>query len=226
MPSALTEDQEHKLLSLPIVVPRQFHRTAASLLDHLLEMEAARLGLPDKTGAIQPLALTQGSLLQPEFDLSVHGHPPGWQLGAVIVDVRGTIHLNMKYGFKGGDLALKSVVSALKAAFPTGKVVRSHSDAFAVLLPPSAERPMSADFRPAAEVAVKAGLSEALKTLDPVAETPELTISLLRLTIERPAHWVVLGPLVWSELERAHVLERQGNAPPIQLRHLDLAATV
>jgi len=54
----------------------------------------------------------------------------------------------------------------------------------------------------------------------------EFTISALRLTVRDPSHWQVLGPLLWAEIERAHVLARRGLASGIQERELDLAGRV
>ncbi len=45
----------------------------------LLDEEHARRGAPDATGALNPLALPQGTLLKEEFDLSTHAHHEGWR---------------------------------------------------------------------------------------------------------------------------------------------------
>jgi hypothetical protein len=50
----------------------------------------------------------------------------------------------------------------------------------------------------------------------------EFTISALRLTVRDPSHWQVLGPLLWAEIERAHVMARRGRAAGVQERELHL----
>ncbi|MFP2909770.1 hypothetical protein ACLESD_32935, partial [Pyxidicoccus sp. 3LFB2] len=52
--------------------------------------------------------------------------------------------------------------------------------------------------------------------------TPAWTVSLLELTVDAPSHWQVLGPLVWAELERTHVMVRTGRASGLQQRRLRL----
>jgi len=54
-------------------------------IERLLEEERARRGAPDaKTGALNPLSLTQGMLLTEEFDLAMHGQAEGWTVGALV----------------------------------------------------------------------------------------------------------------------------------------------
>jgi hypothetical protein len=85
------------------------------LVDQLVEAELQRRGAPDATGAFSPLALTQGSLLKEEYDLSTHGHAEGWSLGAVLVDPLEFMLFNQRYGFPAGDAALKAMVGAMRS---------------------------------------------------------------------------------------------------------------
>ena len=183
----------------------------------LLDAERHRRGEPDATGAFHALALIQGPLLKHEYDLSTHGHyEEGWEIGAVIVDVQSLITINEAHGFLAGDTLLRLLVATLGGVFPTGKIVRIHSDAFAVLLPPSAEREMTES--------LSGRVDDALKKS--VALATGFTISLLALTISKPSHWQVLGPLVWAECERAHTMTRAGQASGIQRRRVELDAAV
>jgi len=62
---------------------------------------------------------------------------------------------------------------------------------------------------------------------EPALRRPvEFTLGGLQLRIVDPSHWQVLGPLLWGELERAHVLARRGDAPAIQRRELRLDGRV
>jgi len=54
----------------------------------------------------------------------------------------------------------------------------------------------------------------------------EFTVSALRLTVRDPSHWQVLGPLLWAEIERAHVIARRGLASGIQEREIRLEGGV
>ena len=74
-------------------------------------------------------------------------------------------------------------------------------------------------------------VDEALTRVQPAVEAaeklrlpgpPEFTVSALRLRIFDPAHWQVLGPLLVSEIERAHAMGRRGLASGIQERELRL----
>lgn len=179
----------------------------------LREAERYRRGEPEaKSGAFHVWALTQGALLKHEYDLSTHGHWEGWVIGALVVDLQRLINLNMERGFAAGDEALRQVASALARRWPRGKVVRIHGDAFALLLPPSAEVPVT-----------EALLDEARAALPPELQ---YTLSLVELTIVSPSHWQVLGPLVWAECERAHVLAKSGQAQGVQRRRIELDAAV
>lgn len=193
----------------------------------LLDQESLRRGLPEEgTGAFSRVALTQGSLLNSEYDLSTHGHWDAWELGAVIVDPRETILLNQRYGFAVGDKVLRAVATALKTRFPRGKIVRIHVDAFAALLPPSAETPMDPAFATELPPLLHAAVTAVLPDDGEAPPKLQFTVSLLRLKIANPSHAQVLGPLVWAECERAHVLERSGQANGVQERRVDLAGAV
>jgi GGDEF domain-containing protein len=188
----------------------------------LVEAERARRGLPDKSGAVQSLALTQGTLLKEEYDLSTHAHHDGWRVGAIIVDVQQMMRVNMRVGFAKGDAVLQAVVASLAAQYPGAKVVRIHADAFAALLVPSSQR----EVREGDADATRARLAEDVRRAMPegtaAEDVPGFTVSLLELTVDAPSHWQVLGPIVWAELERAHVMERTGRASGLQRRRIRL----
>ena len=188
----------------------------------LVESEACRRGTPDPvTGALHLSALTQGALLRPEYDLSVHAHA-GWTVGAVIADVKEMIHVNQESGFAVGDRFLGMVASSLAAAFPGAPVVRVHTDCFAALLVPSSGHELQSSHLALAAEALRAG-TEAFRAREGAPRaTVEFTISALRLTVRDPSHWQVLGPLLWAEIERAHVMARRGLVSGIQERTLRL----
>src|SRR5262249_41192265 len=138
MGETVDESLVESVLALhPWVRSRPEHERFGAALRALLESEACRRSAPDPvSGALHASALTQGALLRPEFDLSVHAHT-GWTAGAVIADVKGMIHINQEGGFPLGDRFLRAVASALASAFPGAPVVRVHTDCFAALLVPS-----------------------------------------------------------------------------------------
>ncbi len=196
-------------------------------IEALVEAESARRGEPDPvSGAFHGLALTQGSLIKREYDLSTHGHWDGWEVGAVIVDVKALIRVNMEHGFAAGDAVLRAVATALGERFPTARVVRIHPDAFAVLLPPSAEVAVDASLEPS----VREALARRVPELLAQAKAPELaldySVALLHLTIVKPSHWQVLGPLLWAECERALTLASRGMTSGLQRRRVELDAAV
>ena len=195
-------------------------------LHALLEAESCRRGAPDPvTGALHLSALTQGPLLKPEYDLSVHAHA-GWSVGAVIADVKEMIHVNQEAGFAVGDRLLRTVASSLAAAFPRAPVVRVHTDCFAVLLVPSSGLELAPAHLELAAGALRRATDE-FRAREGVPRGPlEFTLSALRLTVRDPSHWQVLGPLLWAEIERAHVLARRGHASGIQERTLLLDGRV
>jgi GGDEF domain-containing protein len=196
-------------------------------VETLLEAERARQGQPDKTGALPALALTQGTLLKEEFDLSTHAHHDGWRVGAVIADVQAMISVNARFGFPQGDAVLQATVSALAAQFPGAKVVRIHPDAFAALLTPSSQLSVHADQREATRARLAGDAAKRLPEGTPPEELPRHTVTLLELTVDQPSHWQVLGPLLWAELERAHVLERLGRTQSaVQRRRIRLEGFV
>ncbi|HZH17367.1 MAG TPA: diguanylate cyclase, partial [Archangium sp.] len=147
MPYAIDEAMATALVTL---YPRLVQRSPEPVkvaLQRLLDEEHARRGVPDATGALNPLALTQGTLLKEEFDLSTHAHHEGWTLGALIADVKGMIHVNARHGFPAGDALLRAVVESLRAQFPGAKVVRLQGDNFAVLLVPTSGLPVTEGLR-------------------------------------------------------------------------------
>jgi GGDEF domain-containing protein len=192
-------------------------------VETLLEAERARRGQPDKLGALQALALTQGHLLKEEFDLSTHAHHDGWRVGAVIADVRGMITVNARFGFGVGDAVLKATVDSLSAQYPGAKVVRIHPDAFAALLTPTSQLTVREEQREATRTRLAEDVAKVLPAGTAAADVPGHTVTLLEFTVDQPSHWQVLGPLLWAELERAHVMERLGRTTePLQRRRIRL----
>jgi GGDEF domain-containing protein len=223
MPYAIDEALASALVAL---YPRLVHRSPEPVtvaLQRLLDEEHARRGVPDATGALNPLALTQGTLLKEEFDLSTHAHHAGWTVGALIVDVKGMIHVNARHGFPVGDAMLRAVVGSLQARFPGAKLVRLQGDNFAALLVPTSGLSVAEELREPTRTQL---VADARAALPEGAEPPDFTLALLELTIEQPTHWQVLGPLVWGELERAYTLERMGSAGGLQRRRLQLGGFV
>ncbi|WNG49323.1 diguanylate cyclase [Archangium minus] len=223
MPYAIDEAMATALVTL---YPRLVQRSPEPVkvaLQRLLDEEHARRGVPDATGALNPLALTQGTLLKEEFDLSTHAHHSGWTVGALIADVKAMIHHNARHGFPAGDAMLRSVVKSLQDQFPGAKVVRLQGDNFAALLVPTSGLSVTEELRASARSRL---ITDARATLPEGAEPPDFTVALLELTIEQPTHWQVLGPLVWGELERAYTLERMGTAGGLQRRRLQLGGFV
>ncbi len=186
---------------------------ADQALSAMIDAEAHRRGERDAvSGAFHALALTQGALLKEEYDLSTHGHHAGWVIGAAVVDIRELTVVNMNYDFSTGDQVLHDTATALQRAVPEAKVVRVHSDAFAVLLGPMSQR------------TVEPGLTRQLRSaLRQNARLPvEYSVGLLELTVVAPSHWQVLGPLVWAECERALVLARRAPYEGILKRKIVL----
>ena len=210
----------------PWVQSRPEPERFGAALKALLEAEACRRGAPDPvTGALHLSALTQGALLKPEYDLSVHAHS-GWTVGAVIADVKGMIHVNQEAGFALGDRFLRMVASSLAGAFPGAPVVRVHTDCFAALLVPSSGLELAPDHLTLAAEALRRGTDD-FRAKEGAPRAPvEFTVSALRLTVRDPSHWQVLGPLLWAEIERAHVIARRGLASGIQEREIRLEGRV
>jgi GGDEF domain-containing protein len=181
------------------------------LVDQLVEAELHRRGTPDQTGAFHALALTQGSLLKEEFDLGSQAHTDGWVLGALLVDPLEFMVFNMKHGFAEGDAALRAMVEGMKAQFPTAKVVRTHTDGFAVLMGPTAELRASTEQLPG----LRAELSRRVPGV-------EFTVGAVELTVVEPPNWQVLGPLAWAELERAHLIVRRSRVDEVLRRRVEM----
>jgi len=225
MPLSLTDEQEQLLFRLfPWARSRQDPSSTA--LQALFDSEQWRRCVPDPTGAFHRTALMEGPLLAQEYDLTTHAHWDAWELGAAVVDLRGTILLNQRYGFRAGDQVLRAVAGALTSRFRAGKIVRIHDDAFAALLPPSAEEPVQASFAEELPPLLARAVLAVLPEDGEPPPSPEFTVSLLRLKLRAPSHWQVIGPLTWAECERAHVLQRSGTVQGVQERMLDLAGPV
>ncbi|ATB32012.1 diguanylate cyclase domain-containing protein [Melittangium boletus] len=223
MPYAIDDALATALVTLHPHAARHAADPVRDALQRLLDEEHARRGVPDATGALSFRALTQGTLLKEEFDLSTHAHHAGWTVGALIVDVKGMIHVNVQHGFAVGDALLKSVVSALRAQWPDARVVRLQGDNFAVLLVPSSGLSVSEEMRESARARLA---HEVRAALPEGADVPGFTLALLELTIEEPTHWQVLGPLVWGELMRAYTLQERGLAGGLQHRRLRLGGFI
>ncbi len=209
MPSPISERSERALLAL---FPRAQGRPDAAswLVDQMVDAELHRVGAPDETsGALHALALTQGSLLKEEYDLSTHGHADGWVLGALLVDPLELTVFNMTYGFEVGDAALKAMVRAMKAQHPTAKVVRIHVDAFAVLFGPTSQTTVSSAFVEPLRAAMTAAVSAVTPPTDAPARALGFTMAAVELTVVDPPNWQVLGPLAWAEFERALVIAKR-----------------
>src|SRR5215475_11038329 len=163
----------------------------------LVEAEACRRGAPDPvTGALHLSALTQGTLLRSEYDLSVHAHT-GWEVSALTVDVREMIHVNQEVGFAAGDRFLHAVATTLAATFPRTAVVRIHTDCFGVLFLPSSDSVLTEADLGRARDALAAAV-EAFRAEEPgLRRRVEFTVGGLSLRIVDPSHWQVLRPLLF-----------------------------
>ncbi|QSQ13935.1 diguanylate cyclase [Myxococcus landrumensis] len=228
MPYPLDDATATALIALyPWVLTRSPQAPVQAAVEALLQAEQARRGHPDaKTGALQVPALTQGNLLKEEYDLSTHAHHDGWRVGAVIADVKEMINLNARFGFATGDAILRGTVESLAAQYPGAKVVRLHPDAFAALLVPTSQLTVREDLAAPTHEQLSRDVRRVLPEGTPDADVPSWTVSLLEVTVDSPSHWQVLGPLLWAELERAHVMQRSGRAEGLQRRRLRLDASI
>ena len=183
------------------------------LVDQMVDAELHRRGQPDTvSGAIHALALNQGSIMKEEFDLSTHGHSDGWVIGAVLIDPLEFTVFNMNHGFPAGDAALKAMVEGMKQVAPSCKVVRTHTDGFAMLFGPTADRAITPDL-----------ISQLKDTLPAKVGQPiKFTFGLLELPVVDPPNWQLLGPLVWAECERALVIARRQPTEALQKRRVVL----
>jgi len=223
----LSEAQAHALLSVSGWTEGRTQQPLETALQALIDAECFRKGQPEpKTGAFHVLALTQGSLLKEEYDVSTHGHLPAWEIGVLVVDVKEMIRLNQEVGFALGDEVFREVVRTLKALHPQAKLVHLHADAFACLLAPTSGEKISLEAKTQAEVRLRETTRALLQQRAVSAYPVDFTVSAVRLEISQPSHWQVLGPLVWAESERAHVLERRGEGGGVQHRYLGLGGTI
>jgi GGDEF domain-containing protein len=227
MPLTLDSATEAALLGLnPWVRSRPPEEQIGLALRALLDAEACRRGAPDPvSGALNVLFLTQGAMLKPEYDISVHAHGP-WEVGILTVDVLGMIHVNQAAGFAAGDSFLRAVAHCLAAAFSAAQVVRIHTDCFCVLFPPSADTEVSEEHRQRARTHLASALADFRAGEPHLPQPVDFTLGLARLRVVEPSHWQVLGPLVWAEAERTHVLARAGKGEALLVRTLNLGARV
>jgi len=212
---ASREISERSAKALMALFPTAQGRADAEswLVDQLVDAELHRRGVPDAvSGALHALALNQGSILKEEFDLSTHGHSDGWVMGAVLVDPLEFTVFNMHHGFPAGDAALKAMVAGMREVAPTSKVVRVHTDGFAMLFGPTADRAVSPE------------LIQQLKDVLPakVGKPIRFTFGLLELSVVDPPNWQLLGPLVWAECERALMIARRQPTEALQRRRVVL----
>jgi GGDEF domain-containing protein len=227
MPHTLDDATVETLLALnPWVRSRRPEERAALALGALVDAEACRRGAPDPvSGALNVLFLTQGGLLKPEFDLSIHAHTL-WEVGLLTVDILEFIRVNQAAGFPTGDAFLRAVGSCLVATFPEAKVVRIHTDCFCVLFLPSSETEVTEAHRTRAREALQETVAD-FRGKEARLPTPlDFTLGLARLRIQDPSHWQVLGGLVWGEAERTHVLARAGKTEGILQRTVELGGRV
>ena len=191
------------------------------LVDQLVDAELHRRGQPDAvSGATHALALNQGQLLKEEFDISTHGHTDGWEIGAVLVDPLEFTLFNMRYGFKAGDAALRAMVEGMKQVCPTAKVVRIHTDGFAILLGPTAERTVKPELITQLREVLPAKVAAVTPPDAEPAKPVVFTFGLIALTVVEPPNWQILGPLVWAECERALLIARRKPTEALQVRRV------
>ncbi|HLT29464.1 MAG TPA: diguanylate cyclase [Myxococcaceae bacterium] len=219
----LTDAQSLALTQLFPQVLVQGENALNRAVEILIEQEQQRRGAVDgKTGAIPVAALLQGSFLKQEYDAGLHFGEEGWRLHGLMVDVKEMTLQNRRLGFERGDALLAAVVATLRSALPGTEVVRLHSDAFAALYLPTLGGTPGDD----AARRLGSALQEAMVPFTSAEAGVGFTIAELSLTIVQPAHWQVIGPLVWSEFERALLLERLGRASGVQRRRVELDAAI
>jgi GGDEF domain-containing protein len=215
----ISEKSERALLGL---FPRVQGRPDAPtwLVDQVVDAELHRACHPDATtGAFHALALNQGTLMKEEYDVSTHGHADGWVVEAIVIDPLEFTLFNMRNGFPAGDAALKAMVQAMKRVLPKAKVVRIHTDGFAVLLGPTADTKLE----PSHLRALEAELPAAVAAIAPPGEPPmRFTLGALRLTVVDPPNWQLLGPLLWAECERALIIARRAPFDGVLERRVEL----
>ncbi len=182
----------------------------ALAIEALYDAEVHRRSGPDKvSGAFHRLALTDGNLLKEDFDLSTHAHHSGWTIDVVVVDPVELTLINMRYDFSVGDRVLRELTAGLKVHAPRAKVVRVHSDGFAVIFGPTADQPVDDALISRMKEEVLTRIEKLLPDDGEPKQKLALTTGWLKLTVVQPSHWQVLGPLVWAESERALVLARR-----------------
>ncbi|MFT3841152.1 MAG: diguanylate cyclase [Myxococcaceae bacterium] len=188
--------------------------TPAEAIDAMIDAEAHRRGQPDRiSGAFHALSLKEGLLLKEDYDLSTHGHGE-WVLGALVADIRELTLINMHHGFPEGDKVLRATYEALKAVAPRAKIVRTHADGFAALLPPTADQLV--------DEALGHKAREALARVTAQGKQVEFTTGLLELTVSQPSHPQVLCVLTWAECERVLAIARRAPFTSVLKRHIVL----
>ena len=223
MTHSITERSEKALLALfPTAQGRPDGPTW--LVDQLVDAEMHRRGYPDPTGASHALALNQGQLLKEEFDISTHGHSDGWELGAVLVDPLEFTLFNIRYGFKAGDAALRAMAEGMKQVCPTAKVVRLHTDGFAILLGPTADQKVKPELINQLREVLPAKVAAVTPKDAEPAKPMTFTFGLIALTVVEPPNWQILGPLVWAECERSLLIARRMPTEALQVRRVVMDA--
>lgn len=187
---------------------------ASEAIDAMIDAEAHRRGQPDRiSGAFHALSLKEGLLLKEDYDLSTHGHGE-WVLGALVADIRELTLINMHHGFPEGDKVLRATYEGLKSVAPRAKIVRTHADGFAALLPPTADQRV--------DEALGHQAREALAKVTAQGKRVEFTTGLLELTVSQPSHPQVLCVLAWAECERALAIARREPFTSVLKRRIAL----
>ena len=176
--------------------------------------EACRRGAPDPvTGAFHLSALTQGALLPARVR----------PLGARPRRLDGGRAHRRRAGDDsrepGGRLRRGATASsgrwppALASAFPGAPVVRGpHRLLRRAARPLLRSGDLAAGHLALARRGAPCRAAEAFRVRERALPVRRWSspISALRLSVRDPSHWQVLGPLLWAEIERAHVMARRG----------------
>ncbi len=105
-------------------------------------------------------------------------------MGALIVDVKGMIHVNARHGFPAATRCCAPWWPRSRRSFPGAKLVRLHGDNFAALLVPTSGLSVAEELREPTRARL---VADARAALPEGAEAPDFTLALLDLT-HRAAH--------------------------------------